>query len=298
MGAGKSKLLRGSLRKLYGGNNVRLGYFLFVLLLGGCSHGAAEFQSYRQAYEAQYVEAAKVLDQVATAERIIVERSFKSQPGVRAFNPDEARYYIAVGDPPLTGAIRASVDALKDYNDALSGLVTGEAAATLRSELAAANNALAGSLGALAGASGVDAAFATALGGAIGKAIPVLEVLERAGNRIAFREQLVRAYPAMKQLMLELRDGTPQMFEVVERSFVTPGSLGLGPTRMTADKQARLAEFRQLLAGWVLLIDESVRAMDMAVYAAATQAYSPDLSSLIEASVEIRVLSEAIKAAR
>jgi hypothetical protein len=270
---------------------------LVVLLLSACSYGAAEFQTYRQAYEAQYVEGAKVLDHVAKAERILVERSFSSQPGVRAFDPDEARYYVVVGDPPLTGAIRACVDALKNYNDALAGLVTGEAAATLRSELVAANGALTSSLGALAGAGGVDAAFAATLGTAIGKAIPVLEVMERAGNRMAFREQMVRAYPDMRLLMLELRNGTPQMFKVVERSFIEPGSLGLGPTRMTADKQQRLAEFRQLLAGWVILIDESVRAMDIAVYAAATQANSPDLSSLIEASVEIRVISEAIKAA-
>ena len=266
-------------------------------VLSACAFGAAEFATYRQAFEAQYVEGEKVLDEVARAERTLVDQQFSRQSGVRAFDPDEAKYYVKVGDPPLTGAIRASLTALKDYNDALSGLATGEAAAAVRGELSSANTALKSSLTALGGATGVDTAFVGTLSGGIGKAITILEVIERAQNRIDFREQLVAAHPDMKALLQTLRAGTPAMFDVVQLSRTTLGGLG-GSDGVSGDNLVRLEEFRTLMAGWVILIDQSILAMDQAVVAVATQSGNPDLTALIDASVELEILAGAIKAAR
>lgn len=270
---------------------------LLVGFLSACSVGSAEFQTYRQAFETQYVEGEKVMDHVGSAERKLVQQRFKQSRGVRTFNPNEARYYLKVGDPPLTGAIRASLKALKDYNDALSGLATGQTAAAVRTELISANSSLKTSLTALGGAAGVDEAFAGTLSSVIGKVIPILEVVERAQNRAVFRKQLVAAHPDMKALMLELRQGTGAMFDVVKLGHTTRGSLG-GTDGINADNLKRLEEFRGLLAGWVILIDQSILAMDQAVFAVATQSNAPNLTSLIEASVEIKVLAEAIKTAR
>ncbi|WP_324751447.1 hypothetical protein [Roseovarius sp. Pro17] len=271
--------------------------FFIIALLCACSFGAAEFQIYRQAFEIQYVEGDKVLDEVGRAERKLMQQKFNRLSGVRSFDPDEAKYYLKVGDPPLAGAIRASLTALKDYNDALSGFATGEAAAAVRSELSSASSSLEASLTTLGGATGVDAAFVKILSEGIGRVLLVLEVLERAQNRAVFRERLVAAHPDMKNLMLELRRGTGPMFDVVKLGYTTRGSLG-GTDGINTDNLKRLEDFRGLLAGWVILIDQSVLAMDQAVLAVATQAYAPDLTSLIKASVEIEVLAEAIKTAR
>ena len=270
---------------------------LLVGLLCACTFGAAEFQAYRQAFEVQYVEGEKVLDQVGSAERRLAAQQFSRKPGIRDFDPDEARYYLKVGDPPLTGAIRASLTALKDYNDALSGLVTGEAAAAVRGELTSANTALKTSLSALGGAAGVNVALVETLAGGIGKVIPILALLEQAQNRADFRDQLVAAHPDMKALLLTQRTGPPLMFEVVQLGYTKVGGLG-GSDGVSGDNLVRLEEFRSLLAGWVILLDQSIIAMDQAVVAVATQSNGPDLTALIAASVEIEILAEAIKTAR
>ncbi|WP_299137991.1 hypothetical protein [uncultured Tateyamaria sp.] len=271
--------------------------FLALSVLSACAFGAAEFATYRQAFELQYVEGQKVLDEVGRAERTLVDQQFSRKPGIRAFDPDEAKYYVRVGDPPLTGAIRASLTALKDYNDALSGLATGEAAAAVRGELSSANTTLKSALTSLGGATGVDVNFVSTLSGGIAKAITVLEVLERAQNRIDFRQQLVAAHPDMKSLLTTLRAGTPEMFDVVQLSRTTVGGLG-GTDGVSGDNLTRLQEFRTLMAGWVILLDQSALALDQAVVAVATQAGNPDLTSLIDASVELEILAGALKAAR
>ena len=167
----------------------------------------------------------------------------------------------------------------------------------MRGELTSANTALKTSLGALGGAAGVDVALVETLAGGIGKAIIVLETLERAQNRADFREQLVAAHPDMKALLLTLRNGTPQFFEVVQLGYTKIGGLG-GGDGVSGDSRVRLEEFRGLLAGWVILLDQSVLAMDQAVVAVATQSGNPNLSSLIDASVELEILAGAIKSAR
>lgn len=269
------------------------------ILLSACSFGAAQFALYNQAFEAQFVEGDKVFDRLGRAERVLRAQQFSRTPGIRPFDPNEASLYLRVGDPPLTGALRASLGALKDYNDALTALATGAAGSSARAELTNATTALSSSLTNLTGAAGLNSttAIVEGLSGGISKVIPLLEVVGRAQGRMAFREQLVAAHPDMKDLFMTLRAGTDDIFEVVQLSLTQVGGLGLTEGLDMASLK-ELEEFRELLAGWVLLLDQTVLAMDKAVAAVAVQRSAPDLSDLISASVEIDILAEAIKTAR
>ncbi|MDZ7926378.1 MAG: hypothetical protein U5L46_04430 [Agrobacterium sp.] len=104
-------------------------FIIIFLFMPGCTAvGLREFELYRQAYQIQYVEADLLLADLAKAERNSWQRSHVAD---RDFNPDHAAYYIEGAEPPLTGSLRRSLIALKDYNDALVALATGENAESL-----------------------------------------------------------------------------------------------------------------------------------------------------------------------
>ena len=98
----------------------------------------------------------------------------------------------------------------------------------------------------------------------------------------------------MRKLMLALRDGTPAMYELMKRSYVQRGSLET-PTGIRSSDEANLAHDRELLAGWVLLIDKSLAAMETAVVAVMSGASQGDLAALTAASVELQVLAARVQ---
>lgn len=269
---------------------------LIGILLGGCAKGIAEFQLYTQAFDGQYEQGQVVLDRVARAERIVVGRHLGRASTTSSFNPNDAAYYLDTGDPPITASIRASLKSLKDYNDALGALASGEAAEALTARAGTLSVALFGAAGALATATGGAALVTGApqlIGGAnaaVNQALPIVQRVATHASRDAFRKQLVEAYPAMRDLMLALRDGTPAMFEIMKRSYVRRGSLET-PSGISASDMALLEKDRQMLAGWVVLMDKSLAAMEVAVTTALSSASPADLATLTAASVELQVLA-------
>ena len=101
----------------------------------------------------------------------------------------------------------------------------------------------------------------------------------------------------MRELLLSLREGTPAMFEIMKRSYVQRGSLD-GTLGISAGDLAALEKDRQMLSGWVILMDKSLSAMETAVAGALSRISPTDLAALTEASVEIKVLAEQLKAIR
>lgn len=274
----------------------RLGPILLCLLWASCTAGVPEFLQFAAAYEVQAVEADKVLDRLAEAERVLVRRRFARDAGVRAFVPAEAAYYLDVGDPPLTGAIRASMRSVGLYNDTLAGLATGEAASALTVRIGDASAALAVAAGSLALLAGAGIAAPPAIGIAIERLRPLLGRLAGAASRAEFRRRLVAAYPDIRALVLAVRGGTAQMFVVIKRSYVQPGLLG-GTDGIAKADLAALAADRRLLAGWVVLLDRTLVAMDRAK--AAVERGSPaDVAALVSASIGIRALAGTIRALR
>lgn len=275
--------------------------FIFaVFILSGCSAGIGEFQYYTQAFDAQLEQGHEALNRVAQAERIVVQRRLQRGGDIADFDPADAAYYLDTGDPPISGAIRGAMVSLKTYNDALGALASGEAASAFSNRI----GTLASNLAATAGAFGVAASPAAAIPGgsaligtgarAIGDALPIIEPLATIASREAFRRQLLSAYPHMQRLLLALRDGTPAMFEIIKRSYVQRGSLATASGIPAADLP-RLERDRQILAGWVVLMDKTLVAMDTATQAVITGASPADIAALTEASIELRILAEKVR---
>jgi hypothetical protein len=276
---------------------------LVLLLLGclaaGCAQGVPQYNVYVLAFNAQYDQGDSVLDIVGQAERTVGGRQLN--PAV--FDPDNAAYYLDIADPPITASFRASLKSLKTYNEALVGLTNGEAAnvLTARVSLLATNTAAgvaAGSvaLGGPAAAVGADGVVA-ATTGALKIAAPIFKTAATAASREAFRQELIRAYPEMRMLLVELRKATAPMYQIMRRSLVVRGS-DETDTGRSPDAERVLANKRQLLAGWVLLMDKSLLALDQAVAAAKGGDSAASVSGLTDASIELRVFAEQMKAIR
>jgi hypothetical protein len=277
-----------------------LSVVIASICMVGCASGVVEFQLYDRAFENQYEQAQFVLDRVARAERIVVRRRLSNTSAKSEFDPNKAGYYVDVGDPPITASIRASLKSLKDYNDALGGLANGETAKALVARGGTLAVALAGTVGTLNLAAGSAASVpgATLLVDratvAVGQAVPIVNLVAVYASRESFRKQLIDAYPAMRDLMLALRDGTPAMYEILKRSYVQRASLDT-PTGISPGDLAALEKDRELLAGWVLLIDKSLRAMQVAVVSTAPSGSSGALPALTEASLELQVLAAQVQ---
>ena len=272
----------------------RLGLALVLLLVASCSAGIPEFRYFDEAYDTQAAEADKVLDRLGAAERTLKRRQFNDDPGIRDFDPDEAGYYVDIGDPPLTGAIRNSVRSVGLYNDALSGLATGEAAAALTARIGEASTSLASAAQSFGALSGPGIVFVPAAQTAIRGLLPLFQAAAAAANRAEFRRELIAAYPDLRAFVVAIRAGTPEIFDVMRRSYVQRGLLG-GTDGIVDEDLARLEADRQLLAGWVILLDRTLAAMDAAK--AAVESGSPaDVETLVSASIGIRTLAETISA--
>ena len=196
----------------------------FGALVSGCARGVAEYQLYVQAFNLQYAQGDAILDSVARAERIGALRRMKRSVLVRPFNPNEAAYLVESVDPPITGSIRASFKALKSYNDALGALANGEAAAALTNRLGNLTSSVVGAIAAtqvaVSGAGAVPGAsqLVSEAGKSLKLASPIVQQIATFAGREVFRRQLIDTYPAMRNLLLALRNGTPAMFFILERS--------------------------------------------------------------------------------
>ncbi|TBE02324.1 hypothetical protein [Rhizobium ruizarguesonis] len=269
-------------------------------LLNSCTAaGQQEFQLYSQAYDVQYVQADAVLQAVGSAERSIWT---SRQPRVSKFGyfePNDAAYYIDAVEPPKTAAIRASLLVVKNYNEAMIALASGENAKALTAKISTltinvASAALA--VAALTTPSATTAQVAASNTGRFAKAmtgyldyLPFVAEVANIASREAFRKQLIESYPTISNILLTMRnDGTRVMYEVLR----TPGDNGVDTPAPKTDAGAQ-----KLLAGWVLLLDKTNLALEAAVNAARTGSQI-NLDSLSQASVELTVLAEQVRAAK
>jgi hypothetical protein len=278
-----------------------LALLLFGCLAAGCTQAVPQYNLYAQAFNAQYEQGEAVLDILSGAERTVVVRRLDRQN--TPFRPDNAAYYLDNVDPPITASFRASVRTLKVYNEALAGLANGEAANALTARMATLASSVtdgvaAGSvaLGGPAAAAGAQAAVA-GVAGALEVAKPIFNLAATAASREAFRQQLIAGYPAMRGLIIELRKATPEMYEMMERSLVRRGS-DESPTGLSLDADRVLAKNRQLLAAWVLLMDKSLVALAQAVAAADSNNSAMRVAGLTDASIELKVFAEQMRAIR
>lgn len=269
-----------------------------ILICAGCTQAVPQFVLYVQAFDAQYEQGNAVLDIVGNAERTVATRKVK----IDVFDPDGAAYFLDGMDPPITASLRTSLKTLKAYNDALGGLASGEAAETLVTRLGAVTTNGAEGLSTLAAAAGPAAglqagAFVAGAHAALSTAMPFLKAAATAASREDFRRQLLLAHPAMQDLLKGLRTATPAMYEIMVRSQVQRGSLesALG---ISQEGEARLTKQRQLLAGWVILMDKTLIALDHAAMAASSRSGALPVAEITDISIQLKVTAEQIKAIR
>lgn len=282
---------------------IALAGLAIGLGVAGCGNrGAAEFQLYSQSFNLQYEQGDAVLNALANAERAVVLRGIKAENKPDRFEPNKAAYFVAGVDPPITASIRASLKSVKIYNEALSALANGEAAEALTNRVGTLTTnvvgGIAASQAAFSGPAGVAAAatMVAGVGSTLKVVLPIFQQAATYASRESFRQQLILAYPHMQDLLIKLRNGTPQMFAVLYRSHVQIGRLGVG--RDGVSDAAAVEKDRALLAGWVVLLDNTLIAMETAAAAAMSDAPAIDLANLSEASIELRVLAEKVKSAR
>jgi hypothetical protein len=181
------------------------------LCLSGCAKGIADYQLYVQAFNAQYEQGDAILNSVAQAERKVVKRRLATN----RFDPNKAAYFVDAVDPPITGAIRASLKSLKAYNDALGGLANGEAAAALANRIGTLATNIVGTIGAtqvaLAGAPAIPGADKLIAGVArsLDLATPIIKQVATIAARESFRRQLIETYPAMRSCSLRCGPALP-----------------------------------------------------------------------------------------
>ena len=262
---------------------------LFLSACGG-NQGIPEFQHYRDAFRAQRQAGVQVFDRLAAGERRLSADQTARDEVEGTFDPDRATLYLGVGDPPMTAALRAGLDTVVGYNEALADLASGAAAERLSSGLGAiADNTVATGL-LLAGGSPTAADVGRTLTGAVRRALPVLQRIRAARDRETFRERLVEAHSEMRAVLERMRAETPEIFRILHLARVEAA-------RTEGTDLSRLTEDRRLLAGWVLLIDQAIIAMDQAVAAARTGG-KVDVPALVDASIRLRVLAETVTRAQ
>ena len=279
---------------------------LLAATLGACTAGIPEFRHFDAAYQTQAAAGDDVLDRLGRSERKLWQRVFDTRKVdkatqakvIPAFDPNEAKYVVPIGDPPLTGGIRDSLHSVTRFNGVMIGLATGEAATALAGRASAAATAATGAVGAFGSAAGlpVAAAFTSAAGVAIAALKPLLEQMAKIEDRARFQELVIEAHPHIKALLLALRGGSTTMFNIHREAYKTRGALGAVEGVVAAD-MPKLEEERRRLAAWVLLIDQTVLAIDIAVEAIRT-GDDVSIASLVDASNELSTLAATLKAIR
>ncbi len=215
------------------------------------------------------------------------------------FAPNDAAYYIDTVEPPQTAAIRSSLLVVKNYNEAMLALASGENAKALSSKISTLTvnvTAAAVAVGGLLSPSATAAQIATSSTGKFAKAmlgyldyLPIVNEVATIASREAFRKQLIESYPTIRDILHTLRnDGTRVMYEVIRTSTDNGVDSPVPKTDAGAQK---------MLAGWVLLLDKTDIALAAAVKAASSGS-QVNLDTLSQASVELTVMAEQVRAAK
>ncbi|MBY5933111.1 hypothetical protein KUV51_08900 [Tateyamaria omphalii] len=283
-----------------------------ALALGGCTAGVSEFVAYDAAFDIQHNQGNQVLDDLADAERQLARRVLAEELDEQFFDPDFAGYYIDAGDAPATASLRANLNALRLYNKVLLGIANGDGAALQRARVTemigtfragvAPFNAEDQSADPAANATASTTAARAKLTDLCGaceltlqlsqQILPGLEQAVAQVNYQRFREEVVNQQPNMAALLDAFREGAARMYRTMVRAN-SGTSFGEGTGIREADR-ARVAAFRQELAKWVLMIDETQIAMQAAADAAAAGGRG-ELSAqrLLRQSIELERISAA-----
>jgi hypothetical protein len=277
-----------------------------ALMSAGCASykGVAEFTVYVDSYKAAADLGADILDRVAVGERKLYGYAHPFDPKLTPFDPDVAGYYVTAVDPPATAAYRKTVQAVAAYNEALHGLAGGADAAALAGKItrlsaigagAASDLAAIGAAGPTSGgAAGVAAA--TAVNTVLAGLEPLTAEAFGFAFRERYRERLIDQAPTIRKAIAASRSTTPALFDALRFPLITAADAD--PARrgqLTAAEAEQIRISNTLLSTWVVLLDASAGALDVAVNAVTRDDGAGSFDGLILAS---GTLAQAVAAAR
>ncbi|MGO6757250.1 hypothetical protein ACCS42_09180 [Rhizobium ruizarguesonis] len=161
----------------------------------------------------------------------------------RSLKAADAAYYATIGDGPSTGKIRASFAILVDYSATLVTLADGTAANQSKAQIAD----LAKNVSALV---------------KVAELVPVVNelspILDQALNAQSLEQQrllIVKAAPAVKELVSALQDGIPVMYALL--LWDIPVS-----TKPSAEQRKRVALARARLGDFAVMLDRISTSLD------------------------------------
>jgi len=285
---------------------------LAMLLLGcvlliqpGCStyNGVAEFSSYRDAWSRASDIGEDILDRLAVAERGIYRRASPFNPRRSGFEVRDVAYLVPATDPPATAAYRRLLRSIRSYNEALYGLASGQEAAAIVgrvNRLAAIGASAAAEAALIAGAgptSGLAGAAAATLG--VNQALAGLEPLATQlvafETRRQFRQRLLAQEPHIRRAIVEARDSTPRVFELLRGDIVGAANADPNRTRLTAAEEDEIRRLRILLANWVVLLDASRGALEVATAAVRDAPGAGGFDGLLVAGEQLTAAAQAAR---
>lgn len=217
---------------------------------------------------ALYVDSFESLN-AATAEMLAifepVEKAVRAPTDTSTFNPDDAPYIADEGRGGVALQIERGMAAVSGYNAILTLYAQGESVSSLE-ELATGLSSSVGVLATSLGLPVVGPSFAAGVEGLQVLASALLSV----SDRTEFAKLVLEQSATFDGFLVSLRDLTPDMYRSAV-TYVTQRKTELGLQGRTADIGALdgdLEQFRQMLASWVLAIDDarhSIGALEAAV---------------------------------
>jgi hypothetical protein len=275
--------------------------------LSGCStySGTVEFSAYRTAFQSAQVSSEAILDRLAVAERSLYSRCVNIRdilddddakceefdPEVSRFNPDDAFYIAEAGDPPGTAAYRRMIRSVAAYTEILNGLASGQTADMMAGqlgELAAA--AVSAGSAVVPPAAGAATASLTAINTTIAALKPITTQVLGFQTRAAFREEFLANKDKIRQALTEARNGTGLMYDTIVNNIIDTAP----PSGVSEAAKKQIANHRLILANWVVILDTTIDAFDLAVAAAENQS-SASVSGLLAASNSIAEAAQDVR---
>jgi hypothetical protein len=273
---------------------------LLGIVLAGCAslQGVEQFEEYRRAFERNHATAGAILDQLAIQERKLFLK-FQGPRGAVRFDPAYARYYTDSADPPGTAAFRRALDTVKAYNDLLYGLASGQTSEALISKAGTFHTKLAEASSEVGGLVGIGAAtqlgkVSLFLNTAFTTIRPFAQTALTLRSRAEFRRYAIEYYPPVREILVELRTGTGVIFPILAADALD--RLRRSPTGNSKEDLDKIDTYRKLLADWVILIDGSIKALDLVKLAVeADPTIVGAIAGLTATTIELESTSQAAR---
>lgn len=266
--------------------------------LTGCSstRGIAEFTAYSQAYSSAAETGQALLDRLAVAERRVFQSSEAPLTADNVkFEVSNARYYVGTVDPPATASLRATLAVVGSYNDALVGLVNGQATDAIIAQFSLIGNSAMTAESQFAGVGGELAGITAGIVTPLTELKKLAKFALELRSREEFRNRLVADHAQVDKVLEGLVKATPDMYAVLARPMTRNVKAISGTRPLTIEERTELETLRGALASWVILLESSRAALAIAVEAVATGSGAGAAAGIVATSGELQQAASQVR---